>query len=452
MKEKLFLFALISVYATHGFAQTVTAATIFRSSSSHTSFPDTGRVNGHNYNNVLYTAAEHYSDSSVLIVVPPAFKSSGKVDLIFWFHGWGNNIDSVSPRYDLIKQFIDSKRNAVLVLAETAKDAPDSYGGKLEQKNLFKSLVADVLNKLRSEKIIAKKSDAGNITLAGHSGAYRVMAYIIQNGGMEINQAILFDALYSEVDKYSNWIQADPSHQFINIYTDNGGTYKLSVSMAEELRNKNIPLISTEEKEISPSVLHANRVVFIHSLKAHNDVINRPDNNFQLFLENTQHSSPAFSQTGISADSMIKIENERMDAMIGTDYPSFNVTLNNKLYSSASLKGKTLYINLWFAACVPCMAEMEDLNKLYDTFKDRKDFEFISFTFDNDSTIAAIKKRFNIKYNIFSISNSECYRLNMNGGFPYSIVVDKEGKIRYITHIAEKENFVKNIYPVISND
>jgi predicted esterase len=282
MKRKIVLLVVLFVFTTTAFAQM-----IFRISSFHTSFPDTGRSNGHNYNNVLYTAAEHYSDSSVLIIVPPAFKANGNADLIFWFHGWGNNIDSVSPRYDLFKQFVASKRNAILVLAETAKNAPDSYGGKLEQKDVFKLLVEDVLNKLRAEKLIFKKSGAGNITLAGHSGAYRVMAYIIQNGGMEIKQAILFDALYSEVDKYTNWIQADPSHQFINIYTDNGGTYKLSVNMASELRDKNIPLINAEEKEITPGILKTNHVIFIHSLKAHNDVINRPGNNFQLFLENT---------------------------------------------------------------------------------------------------------------------------------------------------------------------
>jgi len=59
--------------------------------------------------------------------------------------------------------------------------------------------------------------------LAGHSGAFRVMAYILQNGGVEVNQAILFDALYGEVDKFANWIQADKSHQFIDLYTNKGG-------------------------------------------------------------------------------------------------------------------------------------------------------------------------------------------------------------------------------------
>lgn len=74
------------------------------------------------------------------------------VDIIFWFHGWGNNIDSAIARYDLAKQFAASKVNAVLVLAETAKDAPDSYGGKLEQAGVFKNLMNDVLVNLKREK------------------------------------------------------------------------------------------------------------------------------------------------------------------------------------------------------------------------------------------------------------------------------------------------------------
>jgi len=275
-----------TLFTSRAVAQTSDAA-IFRITSSHTSFPDTGRANGHTYNKVLYTAAEHYSDSSVIIIVPPKFKANKKVDVIFWFHGWGNNIDSVPPRYDLIKQFLASNRNAVLVLAETAKDAPDSYGGKLEQKDIFKLLLDDVLDKLKSEKVIAKKTTTGNVALVGHSGAYRVMAYILQNGGVEVKQTILFDALYSEVDKYTAWIQADAKHQFIDIYTDGGGTDKLSISMMQGLKEKSIAFFSGEEKDVTATILQNNAIVFMHSLKAHNDVISRPDYNFKFFMENS---------------------------------------------------------------------------------------------------------------------------------------------------------------------
>ncbi len=265
----------------------------FHITSAYTSFPDTGRANGHRYSNILYTAAEHYSDSSVLIIVPPQLKATKQVDVIFWFHGWRNNIDSAASYFELTKQFLASNRNAVLVFPESAKNSPDSYGGKLEQKDIFKFLLNDVLDKLKKEKVIGKKVAAGNIVLAGHSGAFRVMAHILQNGGVEVKQVVLFDGLYSQVDKYTNWIQADTSHRFIDLYTNKGGgTDEVSANMMKLLREKNIPFINPEEKEVDAAMLKNNSVIFIHSLKEHNDVINRPDHNFRLFLQNSPALRP----------------------------------------------------------------------------------------------------------------------------------------------------------------
>jgi hypothetical protein len=259
-----------------------------RITSAFTSFPDTARAKGHMYDKVLYTAEEHYKDSSVLIVVPPDFKAGKKVDVIFWFHGWRNNIDSAAAYFELTKQFLASNRNAVLVIPETTKNAPDSYGGKLEQENFFKQLLQDVMNELKKKKITEKKTSPGNIMLAGHSGAFRVMAFIIQQGGIEIKQVILFDGLYSQIDKYTKWIQAEPSHQFINLYTNKGGgTDEISKKMMQGLREKNISFINPEEKEVNAALLKAHQVIFIYSPKEHNDVINRPDHNLQLYLENS---------------------------------------------------------------------------------------------------------------------------------------------------------------------
>lgn len=259
---------------------------IFKTSSSHTSFPDTARANGYLYNKVLYDAAKHYMDSSVLIITPKKLNANKKIDLLFWFHGWQNNIDSAAKRFELIKQFEATHLNAILVLAETAKNAPDSYGGKLEYNNTFKELVADILKKLKKEKSISKKCQPGNILLAGHSGAYRVMAHILQNGNMPIREVILFDALYGQTEKYLNWIQSDISHRLINIYTNGGGTDGESKELVKQLLKLNISTVAIEENELTPQLLLEQKIVFIHSLHLHNDVINNPDN-FQLFLENT---------------------------------------------------------------------------------------------------------------------------------------------------------------------
>jgi hypothetical protein len=263
-------------------AQTNNAKT-FRFTSHHTSFPDTARISGHLYDSVLYDAATHYSDSSVLVIVPPQFSAKENVDLVFWFHGWRNNIDTAKSFYELEKQFIASKRNAVLVLAETAKNAPDSYGGRLEQPGMFSLLVADVLNELKQQKIIAPRAKEGSITLAGHSGGYRVIAQILQNGKLPVHEVILFDALYAEQLKFMNWIKDDPRNIFIDLFTNEGGTDKPSYEFMEQLQKENIPFIKTEEATLTADDIKNNRIIFVHSLNEHNKVINNPDN-FQLFL------------------------------------------------------------------------------------------------------------------------------------------------------------------------
>ncbi len=266
-------------------AQNADNTVLFHIRSSHTSFPDTGRANGHLYDKVLYTTAEHYNDSTILIIAPKNLNAKNKVDLIFWFHGWRNNVDSAVVKYQLTRQFLASGLNAVLVLAETAKDSPDSYGGKLENAGVFKALVADVLNGLQSQRLVSKGCKAGHIILAGHSGAYRVMARIIQNGQMPVNETILFDALYAETEKFMAWIKADDTHRFIDIYTDHGGTDDETRSMMKLLDTANAKYVSTEEKAVTPQILQANRLVFIHSLNEHDKIIANPDN-FLLYLQN----------------------------------------------------------------------------------------------------------------------------------------------------------------------
>lgn len=214
--KKPALIILLIIFYENSFAQD--NAVVFHIQSSHTSFSDTGRVNGHVYDKVFYSAAEHYHDSTALIIAPKGLDAKKTVDLVFWFHRWRNNVDNAASYYELTKQFIASKRNAVLVLAETAKDSPDSYGGKLENPGIFKALVTDVLKGLKAQHWIPKGCNAGHILLAGHSGAYRVMARIIKNGQMPIDETILFDALYGETEIFIDWIKVDKTHRFISIY------------------------------------------------------------------------------------------------------------------------------------------------------------------------------------------------------------------------------------------
>jgi hypothetical protein len=280
--------------STPAFAQDNTNAVIFHIQSAHAPFPDSARMNGHVGDSVFYSTADHYHDSTVLIIAPKNLDAKKKVDLIFWFHGWHNNVDNSASYYQLTRQFIHSKLNAVLILPEAAKNAADSYGGKLEKPGVFKALVADVLTGLKEKNMIGRQCEAGHILLGGHSGGGRVIGRMVKNGQMEINQIVLFDAMYSETETFMTWIKADTTHKFIDMYTNYGyGPDSESHKMAKMLQQQSIPYIETEEIGLTPAILDTHRLIIIHSLSQHNDIIFKPDN-FELFFG----SSPFLKKVG----------------------------------------------------------------------------------------------------------------------------------------------------------
>lgn len=246
-------------------------------------FPHPKRSNGHTFNNQLFPADKHYSDSSVAIFIPKGFSPQKKTDLVIYFHGWYNNIDSACTKFQLIEQFTEAKKNAIFVFPEGPKDAPDSFGGRLEEKDGLKNLVNDVLNYLKEKKKV-KSANIGKIILAGHSGAYRVISFCLMRGGLtkNISDVILFDALYGQAEKFAYWIDHHKG-RFINIYTDNGGTKPETENLMADLDGWGIPCFKTEESDMQESDLMKNRLIFIHTDLGHNEVITTR-RQFQLFL------------------------------------------------------------------------------------------------------------------------------------------------------------------------
>ncbi|MEM1137384.1 MAG: hypothetical protein AAGI07_16210 [Bacteroidota bacterium] len=247
-------------------------------------FPVTLRKLGYDYKNQHYNALKHYNDSTVLIYIPKYFKSTEKVDLVFHFHGWYNNVDSVISQFNLIEQFFRSGKNALLILPQGPKNAPDSYGGKLENKEQFQKLTSELLSFLRNEDII-NSMQLGNIILSGHSGAYRVMAYILMQGGLTANikEVLLFDGLYSQQEKFTWWI-AKQKGRLTNIYTDDGGTFENSKNFALALDAWNVPAVHIKEKDLKDFLNGKYQVRSVYSPMDHNDVIHK-NRNFELLIK-----------------------------------------------------------------------------------------------------------------------------------------------------------------------
>src|SRR6185312_11108396 len=131
---------------------------------------------------------------------------------------------------------------------------------------------------------------------------------------------------------------------------------------------------------------------------------------------------------GLNIDSMmIALETHA----IGKQLDSFAVFYHGKKFTNKNLVHKTVFINFWNTTCAPCMAELPQLNHLYDSLKKHSNFEYISFTFVPPNIVERIRKKYAIAYKIFSVSISECGRLSRNMGYPVSMVIDISGYIQF---------------------
>jgi hypothetical protein len=240
-------------------------------------FPHPNRAEGHTYKDELYSAAEHYQDSTVAIFIPKGFRETGTVDFVVHFHGWRNHVDEVLRRYQLLEQLVESGRNAVLVVPQGPRDAPDSFGGKLEDPDGFKRFMDEVAQTLRQQSAFRKKDfTIGSIILSGHSGGYRVIASILDRGGMtdHVKEVWLFDALYAETDKFLAWF--DKFHgRLLDIYTEHGGTKDETQKLMATLKQRGTPFFSGDEAKETSSELSTKGPIFLFTSLEHDEVLQK---------------------------------------------------------------------------------------------------------------------------------------------------------------------------------
>lgn len=249
-------------------------------------FPHPKRAEGHQYKNQFFPAGEHYSDNTVAIFIPKGFRETGKIDFVVHFHGWKNQVEGVLSRYRLIEQLVESQCNAVLIVPQGPRNAPDSFGGKLEDADGFKRFMAEVVQTLRQKSALTNKEFAlGQILLSGHSGGYGVISAIVDRGGLaeHLREVWLFDALYAQTDKFLAWMDRKQG-RFIDIYTDNGGTKTETERLMARLKERRAAFFTSEETAAKLADFRQNRLIFLHTDLPHNDVVHKR-NQFRDYLQ-----------------------------------------------------------------------------------------------------------------------------------------------------------------------
>ncbi len=103
--------------------------------------------------------------------------------------------------------------------------------------------------------------------------------------------------------------------------------------------------------------------------------------------------------------------------------------LNGRTVDFGSLKGKVVFVNIWATWCPPCVAEMPNIQKLYEK-TDGKDIAFVMLSVDQEG-LAKVKKYIDRKGYTFPVylPASPLPQELQSSAIPTTFIISPEGKI-----------------------
>ncbi|GAB4035888.1 TlpA family protein disulfide reductase [Spirosoma gilvum] len=101
-----------------------------------------------------------------------------------------------------------------------------------------------------------------------------------------------------------------------------------------------------------------------------------------------------------------------------------------RIYDNASIAGKVAVLNLWSTTCIPCLEEIPQLNALVNRYAGQG-VVFLALAPESLTQRDKVLSKQNFMYTILPQAQSLFNTLDAVG-YPYHIVVDRAGYLRYI--------------------
>jgi cytochrome oxidase Cu insertion factor (SCO1/SenC/PrrC family) len=109
-----------------------------------------------------------------------------------------------------------------------------------------------------------------------------------------------------------------------------------------------------------------------------------------------------------------------------TDMPPFDLRdLDGRRVTSTGLRGKPTLINFYFAQCIPCILEVEPLNRYAAS---RPDMNFLAVTFDGPDEARAFIRRFGFRWRVVPDATDFIDRMRVKT-YPLLALFDAEGRL-----------------------
>jgi len=109
-----------------------------------------------------------------------------------------------------------------------------------------------------------------------------------------------------------------------------------------------------------------------------------------------------------------------------TAIPPFDLKdLDGKRVTSASLKGKPTLVSFFFATCLPCILEVEPINRYAAA---RPQMNFVAVTFDEPAEARAFVKRFGLRWRVVPDARDFIDRMRVKQ-YPLMALFDANGKL-----------------------
>ncbi len=124
-----------------------------------------------------------------------------------------------------------------------------------------------------------------------------------------------------------------------------------------------------------------------------------------------------------------EIDSTNIDKYPMADFNLKVSDLNGKPIIMEDYRGKVIFLNFWATWCMPCVAELPSIDKLYNEFKD-DNIVFLLISNEKSEKVKSYKTRkgYDVPF-VIQDSTSKIPRMYYSRSIPTTFLINKEGKV-----------------------